>query len=131
MQLSSDWVRRSSIVGCSLAQEGAAELKRVQCSSLRCNFWGSSEAAMGGRARSTSLGVAMSPKRQRTGAHARPKPTSGYISLYRKRTDLPQKWPFADLRFADPIFLVVCGLKTSASPQIHTFLLTNIACIKL
>jgi hypothetical protein len=42
-------------------------------------FLESSEAAIGGGARSAPLGVAMSPKNgcaQRTGAHARPKPTS-------------------------------------------------------
>ncbi len=52
--------------------------------------------------------------------------------------DLPQAWHFADLRFAGPIFFggiravvicgfvicgpkLFCGLKTSATPQIHTF----------
>jgi hypothetical protein len=46
-------------------------------------------------------------------------------------------WDFADLRFSDPFFFVIygfvicgfaiCRLKTSASPQIQLFLLTNIA----
>jgi hypothetical protein len=48
-------------------------------------FGGCSEAAMGGGARSAPFGVAMSPKdrcAQRTGAHARQKPTSlSYIYL--------------------------------------------------
>jgi hypothetical protein len=34
---------------------------------------------------------------------------------------LPQMWYVVDLRFADPDFLIICGLKTSASPQIHIF----------
>ena len=29
-------------------------------------------------------------------------------------------WHFADLQFWDPI-IFICGLKTSESPQIHTF----------
>jgi hypothetical protein len=32
-----------------------------------------------------------------------------------------RKWHFAGLWFADPIFIVICRLKNSASPQIHTF----------
>ncbi len=40
--------------------------------------------------------------------------------------DLAQMRHFADLRFSGPIF-VICGLKSSASPQIHTSPLTNIA----
>jgi hypothetical protein len=39
-----------------------------------------------------------------------------------------RKWQirkFADLKI--PIFLVICELKTSASPKIHIFFLTNIA----
>ncbi len=34
-------------------------------------------------------------------------------------------WHFADLRFANSIFFIICGL-TSASPQIHIFSPTNI-----
>jgi hypothetical protein len=30
-------------------------------------------------------------------------------------------WRFVDLWFADTIFFAICGLKTSASPQIHIF----------
>ncbi len=35
--------------------------------------------------------------------------------------DLQQIWHCAALRIADPIFFVIFGLNTSASPQIHTF----------
>jgi hypothetical protein len=55
-------------------------------SSIDCNIFGgrirSSEAAMGGGGRSAPFGMAINPKNgcaQRTGAHARPKPTSYYI----------------------------------------------------
>jgi hypothetical protein len=34
---------------------------------------------------------------------------------------------FADLRLADLIFFVIFEIKTSASLQIHTFLLKNVA----
>ncbi len=46
-------------------------------------------------------------------------------------------WHFAGLQFAKIIFFAICGpqpfygLKTSASPQIQTFLLTNTAYIML
>jgi hypothetical protein len=39
-------------------------------------FWGSSEAAMGGGARSAQFGVEMGPKGRVRAAHARQKPTS-------------------------------------------------------
>jgi hypothetical protein len=42
-------------------------------------------------------------------------------SATRKSAHLPQMWHFADLGLSDPIFSVICELKTSASPQIHTF----------
>ncbi len=34
--------------------------------------------------------------------------------------DLLKMWHFAYLRFASPIFFVICGIKTSSSPQINT-----------
>jgi hypothetical protein len=34
---------------------------------------------------------------------------------------LPQLWHFADLQHADPILFVICGFKTSPSPQKHAF----------
>ncbi len=37
--------------------------------------------------------------------------------------ELPQMRHFADLRFADQTFFVLCGFKTSASPQIWYMLI--------
>ncbi len=34
---------------------------------------------------------------------------------------LPEMWLFADMRFEEPIFFVICGLKTSTNPQTQTF----------
>jgi hypothetical protein len=39
-------------------------------------------------------------------------------------SDLPLMWRW---RCADPIFIVICRLNTSASPEIHTFSLYNSA----
>ncbi len=55
-------------------------------------------------------------------------------SLFFRFADLPQMQQFRDLRFVDLRFvdlrfadsIIFCGLKTSANPQIHNFLLTNL-----
>jgi hypothetical protein len=39
--------------------------------------------------------------------------------------DLPEMWFIADLRFANPSFFVIYGLKNFRNPQIHTFSLNT------
>jgi hypothetical protein len=39
------------------------------------------------------------------------------LKMFVRFADLPQMLHLIDLKFVDPIFFVICGLKTSASPR--------------